>query len=144
MRALAAIACVLITAFAQAGDNADERRAKYNYQIHCQGCHAPDGAGAGDIPEMKGHVGYFLGTQAGREYLVRVPGSATSALGDSDLADVLNWIIMEFSGGSVGDNFKPYSQAEVGRLRQHPLNEVEQYRADLLDQLSVLSQERMQ
>jgi len=140
MRILAILLCSLVASSAFAADS-EYRRAKFNYQMSCQGCHAPDGGGAADIPQMSGHVGNFLQTQVGREYLVRVPGSATSALSDADLAGVLNWIVQEFSGDSARDDFERYTEAEVGRLRQHPLNEVEQYRADILAQLPVATQE---
>jgi len=112
------------------------RRAHFNYQMSCMGCHAPDGSGAREIPRMKDHVGNFLKSQAGREYLVRVPGSATSALSDAHLAEVLNWIVLEFSGDSISEPFNPYTEAEVGSLRQHPLNEVTQYRAQLLAEIA--------
>jgi hypothetical protein len=112
------------------------QRAHFHYQMFCQGCHTADGSGTGDIPQMKDHVGHFLQTEAGRDYLVRVPGSATSALGDAHLTEVLNWIVLEFSGASVPDPFEPYTVAEVSRLRQHPLNEVEQYRVQLLAEIA--------
>ncbi|HEY7775131.1 MAG TPA: cytochrome c, class I [Kineobactrum sp.] len=110
-------------------------RVVFDYQMHCQGCHTPDGAGAGSVPRMKDHVGVFLQSQAGREYLVQVPGSATSALNDERLAAVLNWILVEFSGASIDSSFKAYSAEEVGRLRQSPLKEVEQYRLKILRDL---------
>jgi mono/diheme cytochrome c family protein len=110
----------------------DVDRVHFNYQMSCQGCHTPDGVGARNVPRLKDHVGIFTTTTAGREYLVRVPGSATSALNDEDLAAVLNWIVVEFSGSSVNHAFEPYTADEVGRLRQHPLNEVAQYRVELL------------
>jgi len=110
----------------------NQQRAQFNYQMSCQGCHAPDGSGANAVPRMRDHVGSFLTTQAGREYLVRVPGSAVSALSDAELAEVLNWIVVEFAGNSAVEPFEPYSSLEVGRLRQQPLNEVVQYRAQLL------------
>ncbi|PLW82557.1 cytochrome c, class I [Kineobactrum sediminis] len=107
--------------------------------MNCQGCHTPDGSGAGSVPRMKGHVGIFLQSQEGREYLVRVPGSATSALNDERLAAVLNWILTEFSGDSMNSPFKAFSAEEVGRLRQSPLKEVEQYRLKVLRDLSSMS-----
>ena len=112
------------------------RQAHFDYQMNCQGCHAPDGAGAGSVPRMKGHVGVFLQSQQGREYLVRVPGSATSALDDTRLAAVLNWIVLEFSGDSLARGFQPYSAGEIGKLRQQPLNEVDDYRVELLRTLN--------
>ena len=84
---------------------------------------------------MKDHVGVFTASPEGREYLVRVPGSATSALDDDDLAAVLNWIVYEFSGASFNPDFEPYTAAEVGRLRQHPLNEVARHRDELLAEI---------
>ena len=80
-------ACLSAVAPAQrtiASDSA--QRVVYEYQMHCQGGHTPDGVGAGNVPRMKDFVGTFLRSQAGREYLVRVPGSATSALADDRLA----------------------------------------------------------
>lgn len=112
---------------------ADESgRVVFDYQMNCQGCHTPDGAGAGSVPAMKGHVGVFLQSQEGREFLVRVPGSATSALSDERLAAVLNWIMYEFAGDSLQTPFTPYSAAEVGSLRKSPLNEVDDYREQVL------------
>ena len=81
---------------------------------------------------MKDHVGTFLKSREGREFLVRVPGSATSSLDDTELAEVLNWIVVEFSGDSLTGTFEYYTADEVGSLRQTPLNEVENYRAELL------------
>lgn len=112
------------------------QRAHFNYQMFCQGCHTPDGTGSTNVPRMKDHVGYFTAFSEGREYLVRVPGSATSSLSDGDLAEVLNWIVSEFSGQSANHGFKPYTAAEVGQLRQRPLNEVARYREELLVQLA--------
>jgi len=112
------------------------QRAQFNYQMSCQGCHAPDGSGANAVPRMRDYVGIFLSTQAGREYLVRVPGSAVSALDDAELAEVLNWIVLEFAGNSAVEPFERYSAQEVGRLRQQPLNEVVQYRAQLLAEIA--------
>ena len=112
------------------------QRAQFNYQMSCQGCHAPDGSGANAVPRMRDYVGNFLSTQSGREYLVRVPGSAVSALDDAELAEVLNWIVLEFAGNSAVEPFEHYSAQEVGRLRQQPLNEVVQYRAQLLAEIA--------
>lgn len=131
MKSVLTIWVLLLATSAMAAD-INQQRARFNYQMSCQGCHAPDGSGATSVPRMRDHVGNFLVTEAGREYLVRVPGSAVSALGDAELAEVLNWIVVEFSGSSAQASFIPYSSQEVGRLRQQPLNEVVQYRAQLL------------
>ena len=135
MRLVLALGLALLGPLVWGGD-INPQRAQFNYQMSCQGCHAPDGSGARAVPRLRDQVGYFLVTEAGREYLVRVPGSATSALGDADLAEVLNWIVQEFAGASVEGPFEPYTPQEVGRLRQHPLNEVVQYRAQLWTEIA--------
>lgn len=114
----------------------DRARVVFDYQMNCQGCHTPDGSGAGSVPTMKGQVGMFLRSQAGREYLVRVPGSATSALSDQRLAAVMNWIVDEFAGASLETPFTPYTAGEVGRLRQRPLNETDDYRQQVLHDIA--------
>lgn len=135
MRIVLALGLALLGCTASAGE-IDSRRAQFNYQMSCQGCHGPDGGGADAVPVMRGQVGYFLASPAGREYLVRVPGSAVSALGDAELAEVLNWIVREFAGASVTAPFDPYTAREVGEMRRRPLNEVVQYRAQLLTNLA--------
>ena len=110
-------------------------RAKFNYQMLCQGCHTPDGSGFKDVPKIKDYIGHFLSTPEGRDYLVRVPGSANSALNDAELAEVLNWMIVEMGGASVPANMKQYSAKEVGQLRKHSLFEVVDYRKLLVSKL---------
>ena len=114
----------------------NQQRAKFHYQMHCEGCHTPDGTGAMSVPRMKDQVGMFLETRSGRDYLVQVPGSATSALENEELAEVLNWILVEMGGDSVAPDFTPYTADEVGQLRGKPLNEVERYRAQLLAEIA--------
>ncbi len=132
MKYLVVMLASLIPAVANAGD-INRERAHFNYQMFCQGCHAPGGASVDHkVPRMRDHVGMFLATDAGREFLVRVPGSATSSLDDEQLAEVLNWIVVEFAGDSLTVPFAYYTPAEVGELRKEPLKEVEQHRALLL------------
>ena len=114
----------------------DAQRARFNYQMSCQGCHTPDGAGASAVPRMKGFVGTFLRSPRGREFLVRVPGAATSALGDAELAEVLNWILLDFGGASVPGDFRRYTGAEVAALRKSPLFEIDRYRQQLLAEIA--------
>jgi len=119
--------------------NANEinsNRAKFNYQMLCQGCHTPDGTGGNDTPKIKGYIGNFLSTQEGREYLVRVPGSANSTLDSTQLAEVLNWIIIEMGGDSVPENMQYYTASEVEELRKEPLFEVTEYRKQIISDLN--------
>ena len=135
MKTIVTALCLCLASGALAED-LNGRRAHYNYQMFCQGCHTPDGVGANTVPRLKDQVGYFLETRRGREYLVRVPGSATSALDDEQLAEVLNWIVQEFAGDSADESYERYTPREVARLRQQPLNEVEQYRTQLLVEIA--------
>lgn len=131
--------CLMLLGATAAAAGVNPQRAQFNYQMSCQGCHAPDGSGANAVPRMRDAVGMFLAIPEGREYLVRVPGSAVSALDDAELAEVLNWIVQGFAGASLTVPFEPYSAQEVGRLRQHPLNEVVQYRAQLIARIASAS-----
>lgn len=125
-----------VTTIAEAKNGvANDARAKYNYQLFCSGCHSPVGGGANGVPQIKGFIGNFLNSDAGREYLIRVPGSANSTLNDNQLAEVLNWIIHEFAGDSQPQQFTPYTAAEVARLRREPLFEVIEYRKKLIAEL---------
>jgi|TARA_R110002012_G_scaffold98260_1_gene235848 hypothetical protein len=110
-------------------------RAKFNYQLFCQGCHVGDGRGGKDVPNFIGFVGNFLKTDKGREYLLRVPGSANSAVNDEKLAELMNWIILEFGEQSVPKDFRYYTAEEVGRIRKSPLMEVVEYRKAIIQDL---------
>ncbi|MEJ2445851.1 MAG: cytochrome c, class I [Exilibacterium sp.] len=113
----------------------DVNRAKFNYQMSCQGCHTPDGSGHKSVPKLKGFIGHFLTTQKGREYLIKVPGSANSALDDRQLAEVLNWMILSFGGASTPEQWRHYRPEEVHEYRKNPLFEVNDYRANLVKQI---------
>lgn len=97
-------------------------RAKQNWMLSCQGCHRADATGTPQTtPTMAGFVAKFLQVPGGREYLVQVPGVATAALSDADLAEVVNWSLVRFDAANVPADFRPYTPAEVGRLRLKPL-----------------------
>jgi len=110
-----------------------------NYMLHCQGCHLPDGAGTpGKVPALKHAAGLFLHVPGGREYLIQVPGTAQSALTDSEVAAVLNWILQNFSKDELPDNFAPYSTEEISRYRRKPLADVSAVRAGLMAKLATI------
>ena len=117
----------------------NEDRARYHYQMFCQGCHTPDGSGVNAVPPLKGMMGVFLRSQRGREFMVQVPGSATSKLDDTQLAEVLNWCIENFSASTlINGDYLPYTAEEVGRLRQSPLQEIDNTRAEVLAEIARL------
>lgn len=122
-----------------AKENINVKRAKSNYQILCQGCHVGDGRGGMGVPNMQGMVGHFLSGQEGREYLVRVPGSANSALDNDELAELLNWMMIDIGKKSTPEDFEYFTAKEVGRLRKSPLFEAVEYRKQLVKKLFPLA-----
>ena len=123
--------CMLLCPGASAG--ASEMLARQNYILNCQGCHLPDGSGSrGKVPKMSDFVGYFLHVQGGREFLVQVPGVAGAPISDQELADVMNWMLLNFSNDELPDPFIPYDAEEIGKLRRQPLLDMHQRREELL------------
>ena len=107
-----------------------------DYMLECQGCHLPDGAGAPDVPDLRNTVGRFLAVPGGRAYLVQVPGSSQSALGDAELAAVLNWMVTNFDPGTASAGFQPFDGEEISTLRVAPLVDVEGVRRGLVSQFA--------
>jgi cytochrome c553 len=105
-----------------------------NWALNCQGCHRLDGSGSdATAPSLAGTVAKFLWAPGGREYLVRVPGVATSPLSDADLAEVMNWMLWRYDKEHLSSNFRPFTAAEMGPLRSRPLRlEAAGMRSDLL------------
>jgi hypothetical protein len=88
----------------------------------CGGCHGILGSSwKKDIPELRGEVGRFLCTTAGREYLVRLPNVAFADMDDRLLADVMNYVVFDLGGSSAPANAVPYTAREVAALRRMPL-----------------------
>ncbi len=115
-RLAAIVACLVVPI----GATADERRARFNYMMNCQGCHQAGAQGLeGKVPQMKGFVGYFTRSEAGRKFLIQVPGSATAPVNDEELTELMNWILHTFSGEQLVDDFVPYTVSEVARLRRN-------------------------
>ena len=113
--------------------DANEILARQNYILNCQGCHLPDGSGSkGNVPKMNDFVGYFLHVPGGREFIVQVPGAASAPISDRELADVMNWMLLNFSRNELPDPFEPYSAEEIGKLREEPLIDILQRREELI------------
>jgi hypothetical protein len=137
---LAAIAWAALAspahAFAQPAGVANAQRAWQNWTLNCQGCHRFDGSGSdATAPGIAGTVAKFLRVPGGREYLIRVPGVATSPLSDADLAEVVNWMLWRFDKEHLPASFEPYTAAEIAPLRARPLRlEAGEMRRALLSQ----------
>jgi len=112
---------------------ADDRRAQLNYMLHCQGCHLPETEGVeGRVPPMKNFVGYFLHSEEGRDFLIRVPGVAGSALDDGEVVELMNWLLQTYSADQLPAQYLPYTLAEVDALRRDPEKDPEATRAIIL------------
>lgn len=108
-----------------------------NYMIHCQGCHLADGSGSPpDVPSFAGQLSDFLRVEGGRAYLVQVPGTANAPIDDQSIAELLNWILVEFGDGALPENFAKYSAQEVAGYRSQRLADPGAMRESLLAALS--------
>jgi mono/diheme cytochrome c family protein len=108
-----------------------------DYILHCRGCHRPDGSGvAGAAPSFRGQLGKFLWVPGGREYLMRVPGTAQSELSDARTAALLNWMLHEFSAEEIPTDFVPFSEEEVAHYRRPPLTDAAARRRQLLQAIA--------
>ena len=106
---------------------------RFNYILHCQGCHLDDGRETpGKIPPLAG-AARFLSVSGGREFLVRVPGVSLALLPDDELAALVNWMLREFSPAELPEDFEPYTAEEVAEYRQRPLVHVDEVRAALVE-----------
>ena len=94
-----------------------------DYVEHCSGCHGMQGDSApADIPVLRDRIGYFMCTREAREYLIRLPNVAYSAIGDNQqLADMMNFVVFGLGGASAPKGTKPFTAAEIARLRTRAL-----------------------
>ena len=128
MRCAVAVALVFMFSAQPAGS----ATAHFNYMLHCQGCHLPDGSATpGIIPPLVG-AARFLAVEGGREYLVRVPGVSLSTIPDEELAALVNWMLEQFSPGELPEDFVPYTTEEVAEYRQRPLVDVDKVREEII------------
>lgn len=129
----AGLAAAISIFSAQLSQAADSYTPRVNYTLHCQGCHLVDGAGTPNkVPALKNEVGRFLHVDGGREYLVQVPGTSQSPMTDAEIAEVLNWILKNFSADQLPAEFIPYTGEEVSKLRPEPLANVNDTRESLV------------
>jgi len=104
--------------------------AEIDYLLHCSGCHRPGGEGhPPNVPTLHDELGHMMTVPEVRAYLVQVPGSAHAPLSDSDLADVINWVLQEFNADTLPEEFRPLSPGEVARARQTILADPLKYRS---------------
>ena len=109
-----------------------------NYMLYCMGCHGPQAEGVpGKVPPLAHALGLYMKTPAGRNYVLRVPGAANSALADSELAAVLNWLAVSYSAGELAADTPMFTPAEVAKLRHVPLESVLAARREVIGAMAV-------
>ena len=109
------------------------------YLTSCGGCHGVEGVSAPrDVPTLRHLTGSFLCTRRGRQFIVRLPDVALSTLSDRMLTAVMNWVVFDLGAlASSGPHGRPYTVAEVARLRREPLTQtgLTAYRNQVVAQL---------
>jgi mono/diheme cytochrome c family protein len=130
-----AVACaVLLAASAWRSALASPQQ---DYVLYCMGCHGPTAQGVpGKVPPLANALSRFMRTPAGRDYVLRVPGAANSALSDVQLAAVLNWLAVTYDQRTTADRPAPFTSDEVSRVRHTPLPSVLAARSAVVRELA--------
>jgi len=120
MRTAAALATALVTVALTAA--ATERSPRANYILRCAGCHGIEGAGTvkGGVPSFHGSVSDLANDDAGRTYVLNVPGVLGSSLADSEIAAVMTYVVERWGGEPA----PPFSPEEVALRRAEPVADI--------------------
>ena len=111
------------------GNSALAATAKFNYLLHCAGCHLPDGRGVEpEVPSLREKLGPLTTSAEGRGYLVQVPGASQVPLTDQELRDVVNWVLIEYNAKTLPNPFNPLTTKEVSKYRKNSLADPLEYR----------------
>ncbi len=105
---------------------------RYDYLLHCAGCHLEDGSGAPpEVPDLRRDLDRLLASESGRAYLARVPGAAQVPIDDRAMSELLNWMVDAFRPDLKG--FEPFEATVIGPLRDKPLKDPLRFRELVLD-----------
>ena len=108
-----------------------------DYMLYCMGCHGAQANGVpGKVPPLAGSLALFMRTPEGRNYVLRVPGAANSALSDAQLSAVLNWIAERYGAPGGGPAPAAFTEPEVARTRHLPLASVQATRRQVVSALA--------
>jgi hypothetical protein len=113
--------------------------AQSDYLEYCGGCHGLQGSSApAPIPVLTGRVGYFMCTNAGRRYLLRLPNIAHVRLDDDQrVAGMMNFVVFDLGGPTAPRGARPFTAAEVAAERPKAMTgfEVMDMRRMVVDEL---------
>jgi mono/diheme cytochrome c family protein len=108
-----------------------------NFVLRCQGCHGPDGRGvAGRVPALADTLSPLMQIASGRDFLLRVPGAANSALSDAALADVVNWLVARYASQPAAPDARAFTAADVTAARARPLTNLRETRRKIASELA--------
>lgn len=106
-----------------------------DYSRNCQGCHGHLGVSVAEVPTLRSRVGYFAHLPEGRAYLVQVPNVLQAPLSDARLADLLNWLLDEYSRDQLPRDFRAYTADEIAALRAARIESVITRRREVVEAL---------
>ena len=112
--------------------------AQSDYLEQCGGCHGIQGNTApAPVPVLRARVGYFMCTEAGRRYLIRLPNVSYARVDDESLADMMNFVVFGLGAPTAPANARGFTAEEVRELRSHPMlgSEVEVTRKLVVEEL---------
>jgi hypothetical protein len=95
------------------------------YMLDCMGCHRAHGQGVpGKVPDMRNSLVPLSLSEAGRRFLIQVPGVAQAPLSDIELAALLNWMVHHLSAIPAPGHLRAFTAEEVASYRNTPLIDV--------------------
>lgn len=97
--------------------------AQSDYLQNCGGCHGIEGRSLNRrVPDLAKTAGLFLCTSETRAYFVQLPNVAFAHMDSKKLAALVNFVAFGLGEGSAPAGAKPYTAAEVERLRAAPID----------------------
>ena len=134
LRVMGALAAIFLVT----GNVAATDFGRQTYLLHCAGCHLPDGTGSApnEVPTLHRIPGEFVKVPRGREFLAQVPGIVYSPLSDAEVAEILNWILAQYSHEVLPKDFAPYTAVEVAKYRAVRPASIMKVRAQVLVDLA--------
>ena len=107
---------------ALAASTANAANPAQDYALNCMGCHGTEAQGIpGKVPPLANALRRFMRSPEGRNYVLRVPGAANSALSNEQLAAVLNWLAVTYDSSASATQPAPFTSTEVAAVRHQPL-----------------------
>lgn len=83
-----------------------------------------------NVPTLHDELGKMISVNAMGGYLARVLCSAHAPISNSELTEVLNWLLAEFNAETLTKNCKKLTVREVTEARNQVLANPNKYRED--------------